>query len=981
MEEQPTKLNFTEWSLDTWNQMLYRHFFTVLPGKSIDQVVRLYVTADELCAAANVRSRDIRSAFIHAMRRAIGAHSIGLDAHRRSRTWDRESAVPPPFLSHLLFTCMIANDLAEELKSVGDFRDRLSACLPGKSSHSLHQLRPLWEEFAAWLTRRNIQDPHCRRLLLPHIPDSGYHSIIGYSVRLAVPSRRDQKTLITLLRRHKLVGSEPEINAILRIVGENLAKFSRQFQEVFHEFASDLKKSPASVVFHMTFWMAVREVAFSCPLEAERAEEGWKTRLELEDDDGRFWLSVTSDRETHFPEIKSVVLANQRRSPFRFLLVSELDGTGLASNAFSFKKAGIQVETLLAGTRDAISTGFLLFKESDDDVYVLSSDFPSTGNLRALVSDRQILDFTRAVHERGLKLEVTNSVYEGWWELRGLTVDILRRLNLSRFPSLLSMRCLRPTLPPPEIRIRGGVRIGDSFVAIPHVMPLVEVPDAGSVMLELAPGNWSSLERISGGENRWFLNSDVQPQLLLGSHRIVAFVGNLPIAEKTITFVEGTYGYEYKGPLDTPRWFVESALCDNASFSEGADAIANRERLPNVGLILKTVVDYAKSPACPEAEERIAHDLTTVLSCQFAVKRGMAESSLVSMLTLYFGLPLSRVWPILRAWVEAGILDVLGDYRWRGRMYFARVPRLVVFRRGPLYEAVLTGLVPPFLRERFNALVEMYRLSFVDGKSCCAAVPSLPRCRSISLDLLVALAKELNLPPLASLRVPDEVGTSIRSVLERKSTEPQNWPAYRWWDWKRRIFTETPAEPTHEGITIRWCRRDDGPDCYKLYQDDSIMWWSRSRIWAVLGAFTLAGLEIFKCKANGVLESWGDSLYIPLPLARLAAVISIEAPGPIESPDKRMTYRYAFPDDGARDTFLNVLWPRDQRQKKSYNLSTILAAISKSGTGPLVPIPLALRHAFDKFPGNSQIQTLGLVPASTLSQLYAVVRSTINGDD
>ena len=67
-------------------------------------------------------------------------------------------------------------------------------------------------------------------------------------------------------------------------------------------------------------------------------------------------------------------------------------------------------------------------------------------------------------------------------------------------------------------------------------------------------------------------------------------------------------------------------------------------------------------------------ELTTLFCTRFAAQRGISEGELVHIMTSALQITVSEVWPILRAWVEAGMLDVLSDPQWRARVYFARTP-------------------------------------------------------------------------------------------------------------------------------------------------------------------------------------------------------------------------------------------------------------------------------------------------------------------
>jgi hypothetical protein len=785
-----------------------------------------------------------------------------------------------------------------------------------------------------------------------------------------VPSRHDLKALGILLRRHKLVGHEPEINEVHRVISQNIGKFTVQFQEALQEFNSTYRSAPRSVASHTIFWSAIREVALSSVPDHQTENHG-KARLELEDDDGQFWISITSDKEIAIPGIKSVQLLTPRRSPFRFVLVAEQEAHGLTSKLLSFHKLDKQLEKSFGAVRNAVSSGFLLFKESEDGVYVLCDNFPAMGNLRALVSESLLPSFRAASQDSGNILEVSRSSHEGWFELRGVTIESLYRLDCSHYPSLLGIRCLKHTLPPPEIIIHGGLRVGESFVAISQALPFIEVVDADKVSIEIQPNQWSSLDRITGSANNWSFSTQIDPYHLLRSHRVVAFTNYFPIAEKTITFIEGLCNYEFKRPSDNSRWFVDGSLCDIVALTEQALAVTTQQESEMVRLRLPT--NEVDTPPVLKSKNRLPRALATILSCELSERRGITESSLASLLSQNFGIEFPEVWSVLRAFVDAGILDVMGDFRWRSRMYFACLPKLVVFRHGHFYEAVLTGLVPPFLLDRFNRLSSAWNVINIESTSCCPIVPTLPRCRSTSIDTLTSFAQELNIAGPSFLRSPNALGMSVRSVMKQKAAEPKNWPTYRKWDWNRRGFAHHPVQLTNRSVSVEWCRRDDGPDCYKIYREGSLLWWTRSRSWAMLAAFTAAEVPVFEKRPKGVLESWGDSLYLPLPIARIIAVLSRQAPGPVRSSNGNGKYRYTFPDDKVRNSTLDILWPEHHRINTF--TSRHLAALMKIGTGPVVPIPLALRRALRAVAGNYPILGSKLVPASVLPALYAHLNS------
>jgi hypothetical protein len=894
-----------------------------------------------------------------------------------------KSEIIPPFLSHLLLTCMVANDLAEELSWTGNFRTRLANVLRTESQPGLERLRPLWEDLAAWSVRRNLAGASCRQLRLPQIPDAGYHSIIGYSIRLAVPSRRDQTILSTLLQENGLDGREPERNSVLRVVSAEIGRFSLDFRGVFEGFVAALRSQPSVVLAQTAFWTAVRNAALANSDKPGSQTSGPRVRLELEDDDGRFWLSLTSDTEIPTDEVRSLALPMQRQSPYRFLLKDRQD-RALADLLFSAAPMERGIEKAIAGIRSAVTDGLLLFEEADDYVYVLTTSLPSSGSLRALVSDRLKTVFKAATKAVGIEPEITKSGTSSWSEWRGLTADALRELELSGFPALQPVRSLRLTIPPAEIKLRGGIRHGTSFVALPGALPRVEVSEADQVNIDIGEGKWEPLVREEGAADTWRFASSlsVAPQLL-GSHRIVAFAESVHIAERTVNFIETALSTDYKAPTEPGRWLVESTAIDTVTLPE--DKVASRPlpvRQTPRRLTAASAAERVPRPYFVVSESRSLVSLVSLLCSRFSAHKGISEAEMVHIMTAEFGLTPYKVWPVLRSWLECGMLDVLTDARWRARIYYARRPQLLVHQRSGSHEGVLTGLVPPYLVERFDNLTAALQLRPVARHSISPFVPSLARCRSHCVGTLVELGRELNLPDLEEVRAPEDFLVDVQAAANQfSSTTNDSWPFFRGWDWKKRSFIEHPSERTSSGISVDWCRRDDGPDRYKIYRSGSIVWWTRLRTSAVLAAYTLAGIPVFTPEPGAAMTSQGDSLYLPLPAARAVAWTAPANPGPVTLVDGSPAYRYLFRDDRARDSVLSKMWPElfKVRRPPRPLVAASLGMILRTAIGPQVPVPVTLRHAIDKACGGLRGEKPSMVPLSALPRLYALIAAWERG--
>ncbi len=964
------------WDLARWNQSLFVHFFVQLqtPSRYLN---RLYITGDELRSASGATTRsqqEVRNLFINALREAIGSRSLGHDAATRAQYWEVDGEEVPPFLSHLLLTCMVANDLADEVKSIGDFRKRLTKILNGGVNHGLHLLRPLWEQLSSWLVNCNSRDPRVAQLILPLIPDSGYHSIIGYPLRLSVPSRRDQHLLADLLVKNKLAGIEPPVQEVVALVQSKSSKFSLAFRQVFREFVDALKKLSRTALSQTTFWLAVREIALATSAIEDAAQPALKTRLEMEDDDGHFWLYVTCDCMAKLNGYHSVPLAALRTSPYRYALHSDNDKvTNLPDRLFLNEARPTGIDAFLKPVKVALAEGLILFVEDEDNVYAFTPNIPFSGRLCAVVGDKVAAQLKTAFSVSQLQAEITKSRYTGWSEWREFTAEDLREVDFSRTGLLSKVSSLKSTLPVPQIYLRAGVRAGDSYVSLAGSLPRVDVPDADRVALLLQDGSTLDLEPSRSGMGGWDFPEDVDHLQLVGQHRLLAYLSSIQIAERVVSFVQDVFETRYKRPSTDGRWFLESGK-EDVTVYENEDVVAPWRSDKQEAF---TIAQETPTLPARTTDNQPLNAAITRLAALLVSQRGISEGVLAALLKDSFNIPWSAVWQTIRAWVENGLLDCMVDLRWRARLYFGCHPTLVAYQNKNAFTAVLTGLVPPYLLQRFNELVPSLGLQGIQRFSASPELPALPCCRARSVDQLVRLTHELELPALNWLRKPDQLSNSVAHVMRSQSPEPRNWPTYKQWDWQRLAFMENLANPDSGKLSLQWRRRDDGPDCYTIYRDGALVWWTRSRTWGILAALTLAGIPAFRRTALGEISLATDGAYLPLPLARFAAVISPIGPGPKHAVGVGGTYQYIFPNNLVADEILNALYPVviGPTRRVSLRMERLLAACNLT-PGPSIPVPVALRDELKQFHDSQEAVVPRRVPLSLLSQLYAELRAS-----
>jgi hypothetical protein len=964
-KDQPSE----SWTLDHWNQTLFSHFFLSPPAST--HVNRLHVSPEELRAAVGATSLtglDVRNLFISAVRRAKGSRSLGSDAERQAKSWNTEADDIPPFLSHLILTCLVANDLAEELRAEGDFRKRLSAILGGGVHHGLERLRPLWEALSAWLSYHHERQGHVAMLNLPAIPSAGHYSIIGYPLRLSVPTRKDQRLLTDMLSKSKLIGTEPPVREIVNLFQSKSGKFSPLYAELFREFVEGMKTLNHTTLSQTSFWMSVREIALSTSSLGETPQ--FQARVEMEDDDGHFWLYVTCDREVRLTGCECLALPTARISAYRYALYPEGDAGGFADRAFQNESLG-ENEVLLHSLRAAVDDGVVLFVEDDDNVDVFTPNLPSAGRLSAIVSDSVAPELKLLFSANGLQTSITKSRYSGWTEWRDLNSKDLQRIDFSKSPLLARVKSFRQTLPLPQIRLRGGVRAGDCYLALSGWLPRVEIQDASRVSLFLKDCLPVNLVAEGSPASGWKIPENIDLSQLVGLHRFAAYDLSVQIAEKTVGFVGDVVETRYKRPSRDGRWFSEAGLEDVSTFEcESSLAPWDTYEQPTFPLLRPICCTQA-----PESDR--LNTAVTAVAASLATQRGISERDLIVSLKETLDIDWKSVWPTLRGWVESGMLDCFVDRRWRARLYFGREPEFVVYHDSESLTGVLAGLAPSYLRQRFVEMAKYLGLEVSERSSPSSLVPPLPCCRAKSFDLLIALARELGLPEIKWLRRPAQIAKSLKQIMLSRLPEPEHWPVYRHWDWDRLAFTEAPPAQAQNLVALDWCRRDDGPDCYKIYKDQVLAWWTRSRTWGILGAMKLAEMPAFRVMPSGDIVSAGTGIYLPLPLGRFLAIVGSAPPGPVEN-ETSMQYKYFSSNRNLANAILNVLYCQDLAPQRRLppGLDNLLAACSTTPSES-IPMPAVLSTWLRQFRDRRYSNLPRRVPVSLLPQFYAQMRASV----
>ena len=254
---------------------------------------------------------------------------------------------------------------------------------------------------------------------------------------------------------------------------------------------------------------------------------------------------------------------------------------------------------------------------------------------------------------------------------------------------------------------------------------------------------------------------------------------------------------------------------------------------------------------------------------------------------------------VVRGWTESGAIDLLQRQDGRRTVVVARKPRFVVFRKGPKFFGALVGLLPS---SRVGELEHAsHRLSLnlswrrpangfqLPGASVSST--SQKRIRLLSEQLGYAEVKYLEWPNASKL--PDCMKVTGSLIEDQPPAAYQ--PEARWCT-VHHGFRRAP-EKTGK-VVVERRRHGHRAPIYVVLDGEVPIGWSYSRTWALLSATERAQQAPFELTSDGVLRASGNSpFHLPLPLARLCAVVGVGLPGPeLETEGGRVGIRaYAYP--------------------------------------------------------------------------------------
>lgn len=977
----PDRAVWKEWTLDHWNDALFRHVFEAGEDDS-SPVTRVVLTDEEFGRVIGDSTQPpgvVRECFRDAVLECLQSSGLTLLGHAKSSGLAQKGRVPAYF-AHLVVTCIAGTWDTDPTRPDGEFRRRLSRFLNRDgNNYWLNDLPELWEGLREWLDAAIDEGASYRRLILRR---QSHLRIIGYSLELAFPSLKDTAALVSLFSREGIV-SPPSVPPVSRAVQGNLHEFGERFRTAFEEFERAIRERDP-YRYRCPFWSVVLEAA---RLAVEEGEPSTRPRakvelvLEFGPDGSSRVVPFLGSRPTSAPPPPHVLLEDHYRSVDGYPFVLETEPPISPARSAGGLTLAKRLSSLVpdATTKDLdriIGEGVLLFGRSENQSWILCRTRPVLGEVKGLIRSDIGERFLEAVRARGGNPLGLSSPYTGWIQVDRLLAE---ELPLGEWcPGRVG--CLDETVTTPRISLCDGVIVPGGWLGLRASLPRVLV-DAESVTIEpvVDPAPPLSAEVTLRPESDGAFSIPEVPSLerdLLGRFRLRARHEKDVLAVRTISFRPYASGHDYCLPSDCGRWLVESGCGD----LKGLPSAELPSWESHASELDDGVMPPCLDPNHLTASYSGAEDVRSVVEILAAVgqrRQGIDEADLIEWARRALGVDGPPVWDVIRSWVESGFLECTVYRHWKKRSYFPRRPRLVIYRRrgGTFLNAVVLGLLPSLSRQQLEEVAQRRgaRLGYRPQR-CLGALP-LPLLEAPSVEILdelrttCELAPSEMLPPLESCAGP--VG-SPGGLSER----PAGYESAGVWDWTEARFVQGTRI---EGPSLERLIRVDAPDIYVVNANGQDEWVGWSRTWGFLTAANAQRRKIFESGGASSLRIVAEGVHLPVPLARWACATTGICPGAIGCDPASRQYVYDFPTSHPIRVVERLLFGREETlrwtQKASWLITAMAARVRT--TDRLVSIPADVRAVFLDVHGAPALRQLGqtnAVPLELLPLLLALKR-------
>lgn len=890
-----------DWDATAWGQALFHHYFV---GHDAQPISRLAISPEELAKAAGATDSDaatVRDAFLRAIRCSAAVFRRQLSsASLESRVWNRRQ--PPPFLAYLFFTCFAAASLDADTADEGVFRERVRQLLGHDegTSYALNDLSLLWEAFAAWLQGRHDAGEPFRTLSLP---DRGRMTLIGYSVRLAFPRRQDRLRLRDVLAA-SCAGTAPTVPEAFQAIARTRDRFSIDFRHVFDRAHTALATG-RTIPELQALWSAIIEAA-SLASWPDSREARVRYQLVAQEDE----LGCME------PFVVTTGVPSDTRNGARFSRLDEplaefdhfvcaTDGsTDLIAKLLLMEALEERVPGLAASPIPrAVREGVLLLRQVDSATWELAATRPREGKVRAIVRAHLLEPFLHLVN--GPERHVRTSRFDGWCDVDAFDVTALAEPRELAVHELASVRCLQRIEIGAQLHLVGGIRVDGAYLGLSGLLPEVHCAEAEGVTL-LRRSEEPEVPRATqvatlepSSECPGVFGWPAGHGDLEGAYLLAGIRNGRVIAPREILFHSRGLSHDYAGPTVPSRWLVEVCASDVAPADQGVDIHLKRGVSRPTSAVTNNILtaDGVDVSIHRSIDDNTEHDqLVETLAAISVARRGIGEAELIELLGKIVRHATGfATWGIVRGWVEAGYLDCLTKRLWRGRVYFARRPRLVLIPEAAhrSIRGVLHGLAPYRLRCATQSAFLRAGATPLPGSSLSPYVPAPQAWRFESVEHVNASIAEFDEIDTVGMREPQELVGDFDSVVSDDTPLPPGYECQRVWDWAAGGFRRKDASAAANEVRIEYHTRLNGPDRYTIAANGQRRT-TLSRSWALLDGFRRAGRHAFApIGAFAIVRPGDDGPQVPLPIARAIGLRAGIVGGPAETASLGRHYAYA----------------------------------------------------------------------------------------
>lgn len=576
------QVSWKEWTYGDWNLALLRHVFRASAKWQRDPVERILASPDELLTVvkdASADSTEVVEAFVAAARANTPRNGKTFSSFCFDyRGWTPSAEAPPHFFGMLWLTCLAAHGHPDPKAT---FYKRMWDLL-GKKDNLQHHVGdsspvcfpPLWNDLQAWLAVRNGRGEPYRTLLLP--TDVGRRTAIGQSWFLAFPHAEDRGKLARALWEEELIGFEPPVHKVLRLLSDPRWTFSKAFREDLEDFQEAFKNGSVTAR-NSAFWRAVRQEAMSpC------VDPGGTPRRTVES--ARVQLAV-ADTQDGFQPLVCVVDGWKGPEEYTTCALPEPIGDAVAFLRGKDGELDLPVEDafvygnlLSLSHRKLVDQGVLLLREQASAMFEVVSGSEAHGTSVAIVRDDLVKAFRRAYGG-----SVSDALVEGWTALTGCAVSITEALP----EGLGKVNQLLPTMFPRVICPSGGIRIDGGFLRALHFLPHLHADGASGVVIEAVGGCRVQCTAVHAeGRIEWSLPPASVPRSGSISARASwagKAAGAPEEAEVRLNFREESNAVEYKSPPNgaydveaciEPEWQIRGGAPVELGITTGKESLS-----------------------------------------------------------------------------------------------------------------------------------------------------------------------------------------------------------------------------------------------------------------------------------------------------------------------------------------------------------------------------------------------------------------------